>query len=58
MDVLYLDKDFRIYVSVRFAFNSPPVTKFSYTPLQPKVGEEVKFYSESFGPDGYIERCL
>ncbi|MEM3698875.1 MAG: PKD domain-containing protein [Archaeoglobaceae archaeon] len=55
---IYVDKDFKIYVSVRFAFNSPPVAKFSYTPLQPKVGEEVKFYSESFDPDGYIERCL
>ncbi|MEM0203670.1 MAG: PKD domain-containing protein [Archaeoglobaceae archaeon] len=55
---IYIDQDYRIFVSLNLALNSPPIAKFSYTPPQPKVGEEIRFYSESFDPDGYIERCF
>ncbi|MFN3384166.1 MAG: PKD domain-containing protein [Archaeoglobaceae archaeon] len=55
---IYVDKDYRIYASLKLALNMPPVAKFSFSPLQPRAGELVKFYSESFDPDGYIERCI
>ncbi|MEM0332089.1 MAG: PKD domain-containing protein [Archaeoglobaceae archaeon] len=55
---IYVDSNYNILVYKKWAENAPPVAKFSYSPLNPKVGEEIKFYSESIDPDGYIDGCL
>ncbi|MET1124942.1 MAG: PKD domain-containing protein, partial [Archaeoglobaceae archaeon] len=52
---ILVEKDYSVYVSVKWASNTPPVAVFSFSPPQPAVGEEITFdASGSFDPDGFI----
>lgn len=48
-------KSVAIIVGEEITENQPPVAEFTWTPENPKVGEEVTFdASDSYDPDGYI----
>lgn len=52
---IFIGNDYSVFVSMKWASNTPPVAAFSFSPLQPSVGEEITFdASDSFDPDGFI----
>ncbi len=54
---IYIDDDYCVHVSKKWATKVPPIARFDFSPAKPKAGEAVTFNaSKSFDPDGEIVR--